>query len=208
MNWSTFREIFRDETYVSTDWIHTAVPDFDKRRLYEWKKKWYLIQLKRKRYMFADVQMHHTLQLHLASVIYKPSYISLFTALARYQLIPETVITTQCISSRKTAEFHTEYGSWSYRSCQPHYLWWYDVIHSRDGVLVMADIHKTLLDLLTYYPEYDDVDDFASLRLDYTLLTELMDIHTLRDYAQISSSSSVQHRVQRFCDRINLQWDM
>lgn len=200
MKWLEFRKLFQNEKYISTDWIYASVPGFDKRRLYERKKKWYLIPLKRKRYIFGDVQPEYTLLLHISSMIYKPSYISLFTALARYHLIPETVITIQSISSRKTAIYHNTYGAWSYVSCQPHYLWWYNLMHTDNGVVLMADVPKTILDILTYYPEYDDVDDFEALRLDQDLLSDMLDTHQLIQYAH-QSSKTVQSRVDRFVKR-------
>ena len=77
-----------------------------------------MIALRRGWYLFTDVGVDRDLLLHLASVIYRPSYISLFTALSRYGLIPETVVRIQSISPKKTTEFVADFAHRSYQSCK------------------------------------------------------------------------------------------
>jgi len=51
----------------------------------------------------------------LAQYIYGPSYISLESALNFHQLIPEAVYTTTCVSSKRSKEFTTPIGLFSFQ---------------------------------------------------------------------------------------------
>jgi len=51
----------------------------------------------------------------LAQEIYWPSYLSLETALAYYGLIPEAVYTITSVTTKRTKEFQTHFGNFSYQ---------------------------------------------------------------------------------------------
>jgi predicted transcriptional regulator of viral defense system len=51
----------------------------------------------------------------LATKIYFPSYVSLETALGCHGIIPEAVFTTTSVTTRKTKEFKTPWGNFSYQ---------------------------------------------------------------------------------------------
>lgn len=50
----------------------------------------------------------------LAQSIYGPSYISLESAFSFHQLIPEAVYTITCVTTKRSKEFHTPLGEFSY----------------------------------------------------------------------------------------------
>jgi len=51
----------------------------------------------------------------LANQIYQPSFVSLESALSHYRLIPEAVYTTTSLSGRRSREFKTPVGVYSYQ---------------------------------------------------------------------------------------------
>ena len=191
-----FRNMFRNEKYVCTDRIYRHVPDFDKRRLVEWKDKWYIVPLKRKWYLFSDVEVSYNLWLHLAHVLYRPSYISLYSALSYYQLIPETVVTIQSVSSRKTSLFHTPLASWSYQTCKPEYYTWYKILETPEWSVIMADVEKAFVDLLYYFPDIKTFDAIAWWRLDTEASVWLIDESTLRWYAHMYNNKALVERTE------------
>jgi len=65
-------------------------------------KKGLILRPKRGFYIFEDNLPH---DFYIANKIYSPSYISLDSALAYYNLIPETVYSITSITSRKTSSF-------------------------------------------------------------------------------------------------------
>ena len=64
----------------------------------------------------------------LANRIYEPSCISRESALAYYLVIPEPVLGVTSVSSRKTRQFDSEWGRFSYRSIKPTLMYGYRVV--------------------------------------------------------------------------------
>lgn len=91
--------------------------DFDHsflNNLENWKKKGFVIRLKRGLYVLGRLK-HAINPMVMASRIYPPSYVSLETALSYYGIIPEAVFSVTSVTSRKTEEFSTKFGKFSFR---------------------------------------------------------------------------------------------
>ena len=74
-----------------------------------------LVQIRRGLYMINKIfQDKKTDSFELAQWIYGPSYISFESALSHWQLIPEAVYTVTSASSRRSVEFKTPLGVFSY----------------------------------------------------------------------------------------------
>lgn len=198
MKWWFFRNIFQDDSYICVDWIYARIPDFDKRRLCEWSKKWLLRPIKRWWYIFGDTMQSQELWFHLAHVIYKPSYISLYTALAWYGCIPETVVTIQSISPLKTAIFHTQQASWSYTSCQSRAYQWYQIVQSAAWPFIIATLEKAIVDVLYYQKDLATYDDFDSLRLYKDNIREQCTVDRFRRTALVYNNKTLMKRVETF----------
>lgn len=187
MRFPQFRQLLHEYDYFSVAWVYRYVPSFDKRRLYERTQKGYLTPLKRGRYLFADVECTYELTLHLANVLYRPSYVSLFTALAYHGLVPETVIAIQSITPKKTTHYDLNRATREYRSCKESSFGGYVMIPSSDTQILMATPEKAIVDLIYYHPQYRTRDDFASLRINTDRWHELVtDYHRMRQYGHIS----------------------
>ncbi|NOY76206.1 MAG: hypothetical protein GXP32_10530 [Kiritimatiellaeota bacterium] len=74
-----------------------------------------LLRIRRGLYCLAPRFQRHSLNLYsLAQRIYGPSYISLESALSYHGLIPEAVYTVTSVSKKKSREFATPVGNFSY----------------------------------------------------------------------------------------------
>ena len=80
----------------------------------------------------ADAQVDESYLFMLANRIYEPSYISRESALAYYLIIPESVLGVTSVSSRKTRQFDSQWGRFSYRSIKPALMFGYRVIEHRE----------------------------------------------------------------------------
>lgn len=207
MNFAQFRKTLYEHEYFCSDWIYRYIPDFDKRRLYEWTQRWLLLPLKKGWYLFADIQRDQQLIYHLASVLYRPSYISLLTALSYYGLIPETVVTIQSISTKKTSSYHLEWAHRDYRSCKTVMFGWYDIVTSQHGPLLIATPEKAIVDLFYYYPQYRTLEDIKSLRINHYIRDELdANDDKMRDFALATWSQVTRKAVEIFIQYIHSQW--
>ena len=82
--------------------------------LKNWVNKGYLIMLRRGLYALSEMK-NKIDAMAFAAKIYFPSYVSLETALSFYGIIPEAVFTVTSVTTRKTKEFKTPLGNFSYQ---------------------------------------------------------------------------------------------
>jgi len=82
--------------------------------LKNWMRKGYLTMLRRGLYVLSETK-DKTDTMLFAAKIYSPSYISLEMALNYYGIIPEAVFTVTSVTTRKTKEFKTPVGNFSYQ---------------------------------------------------------------------------------------------
>jgi predicted transcriptional regulator of viral defense system len=82
--------------------------------LKNWAKKDYLIMLRRGLYVLSE-EKNMVDATTFATKIYSPSYVSLETALSLYGIIPEAVFTITSVTTRKTKNFRTAVGNFSYQ---------------------------------------------------------------------------------------------
>ena len=107
----------------------------------------------------------------VANKIYEPSYVSLESALAYYEVIPETVLGVTSVSSRKTKQYESTWGVFSYRSVKPQYMIGYQVIENSPGnKFKIASLEKALLDYLYLNSDIQSIADFEGLRWNRTQL--------------------------------------
>jgi predicted transcriptional regulator of viral defense system len=180
---------------ISLSEIYKAFPMLDKRRLSEWCQKGYIENVKRGFYRFTDQPINQGVTYFTANKIYSPSYISLETALAYYQVIPEAVFISSSISTLNTTKLGTSLGHFTYQHVKENLFFGY-VLVSLNGLIVsLANLEKAILDYLYLHPELNSVDDFEALRWNKEVLKQL-DFNLFSDYLQLFNSKRLGKRVQ------------
>lgn len=188
-----FKNKFSKFPLISLLEIQKGFPNLDKRRLFEWTKKGYLENVKRGYYRFTDQPKHQELLYFTANKIYSPSYISLESALAYYQVIPEEVFCTTSISTLNTTQITSSLGYFSYRNLKQPLFFGYKLIQFNGMTICMASLEKAILDYLYLHSEINAVDDFEALRWNKEVLRQL-DIVQFFDYLQLFNSKSLAKR--------------
>ncbi len=87
--------------------IYAWRPDFNRHNLHNWMKKGYIVRLRKEWYAFSDCRKIPDFSRYVANRIYRPSYISLHTALSYYGIIPESVVQITSVTALKTMSFIT-----------------------------------------------------------------------------------------------------
>jgi predicted transcriptional regulator of viral defense system len=82
--------------------------------LKNWVNKGYLIMLRRGLYIASELK-NKVDMIAFATKIYPPSYVSMEMALNFYGIIPEAVFTATSVTTRKTKQFSTPVGNFSYQ---------------------------------------------------------------------------------------------
>jgi len=171
MDYRHFERVFKQFGIVSVSQVRATKLVFDKNNFGRWEKQGLLMKLKNGYYAFADIAGESGFANYAAGRIYKPSYISLRTALAFHGIIPEAVKDITSVSSLKTSTFKNSLGTFSYKKIKPSLMFGYNAVEKDGFTFFMASPEKAILDLLYLEPSYNLKKEIQNLHLDWKRLT-------------------------------------
>lgn len=123
-------------------------------RLSRWVQQGKLIRVRRGMYSLPDAYRRLSVSgYYLSNYLYRPSYVSLFTALEYYAMIPEAVYEVEAVTTRQTKEWETPLGRFIYRSIKPSRFFGYQsefVQADSQRTFLCAEPEKALLDVFYY----------------------------------------------------------
>ena len=102
MNFRSLETRIRPLLAFNLNDVRKIDPGFHRQQLYYWAQKGLILPLAGGYYRLAEQEVNEAYLFMLSNRIYAPSYASLESALAFYQVIPETVLGVTGVSSRKT----------------------------------------------------------------------------------------------------------
>ncbi len=188
------KELLNTQKIFSLQDIYTLYPDFRQETLYDWENQGYVKKIRNKYYTFSDRDFRD-LDLYLISnKIYEPSYVSLESALNFYGIIPEAVLKVTAITTRKTNQFETDFGTYIYKSIKKDLFWGYKLTQHGDIGIKIAKPEKVILDYLYLNPNVSTTDDFESLRFNSEILRDILDMEKLDRYLKIFSNEKLTER--------------
>ncbi len=197
MNYLEFKDRMYDLGCFSIHQVYAWKPGFDRNNFVRWANKGLLIRLRQGYYTFPDYKSKPDFALYFANRIYRPSYVSLHTALAFFGIIPEAVIQITSVTTLKTVSFNNEFGEYSYKSVKENLMFGYDLKPIADGrTFQLARPEKALLDLLYLYPFYNTTEELEDLRLDEDFLHDDLDRNLLKEYMLKFGNKALESRVQ------------
>jgi predicted transcriptional regulator of viral defense system len=197
MNFQEFRNKWFELGCISSDQIYAWRPDFDKNNISYWSKKGLILKLRNGYYIFPEYKTKSGFAFFAANRIYRPSYISLHSALAFYGMIPESVVQITSVTSRKTATFSNAIGEFSYKTVKPDLMFGYDVKPIVQGhSFFLAKPEKALIDLLYLYPFYNTKSEIEELRLDMDFIHNELNINLLKEYSIQIDCKALENRVK------------
>lgn len=196
MNFIEFRNKFLSLACFTTNQVYAAYPDFNRNNLVHWVRKGYLIRLRQGFYTFPEYKESTDFMLYFANIIYKPSYISLQTALSFYGIIPEAVPEVTSVTTLKTNTFSNVFGVYSYKNVKPDLMFGYDLREMEGGRRVMfATPEKALADLLYLYPFYNTERELAELRLDESYMEDDFNTERFMEFSYRIGSKALLNRI-------------
>ncbi len=179
-------------------------PVFHRQQLNYWQNQGYIKPLAGGYYALADRAMDEKYLFMVANKIYEPSYVSLESALAYYGVIPETVFGVTSVSSRKTKQYESTWGIFSYRSVKPQFMIGYQVIENSPGnKFKIACLEKALLDYLYLNSDIHSLVDFEGLRWNKMQLHGRLDDSIFAKYVNIYGKRALESRVKKFMEYLN-----
>ena len=197
MTFLEFKSQLFDLACFNIHQVYAWQPDFDRNNFTRWVKKGYLIRLRQGYFAFSEYKSRSDYSLYFANRIYRPSYISLHTALSFYGMIPEAVVQITSVTTLKTASFSNGFAEYSYKNIKESLMFGYELRAMADNrTLQFATPEKALLDLLYLYPFYDNEQELEELRLDEDFLHDDFSKDLLMEYCAKFQSKALDHRVR------------
>ncbi len=114
--------------------------------LHRYKKKGFILQIKRGLYVFPDALPP---DVYIANKLYSPSYISLEFALSYHGVIPETVYEITSVSPKATRRFETLGKVFSYHKIKKSVYTGYEIQKQQGISFYIASAEKAFVD--THY---------------------------------------------------------
>lgn len=198
MNFIKLRDSLKDFTVFSLHDILQVDQSFHRRRLNEWQSKGYIRKVIKGFYIFSDLVLNENILFEVSNRIYKPSYVSLESALSYYYLIPESVYGVTSVSTRRTYRFITSMTEFSYRTVRPDLYFGYVVQAYNQKVFKIAQPEKAILDYFYLNPHLRNMNDFESLRVNSGQFYEIIDEGILLNYLAKFLQESLKERIGRF----------
>ena len=193
----SFREQFVKYGCFSVNQVKIWHNNFDTNNLTRWCNQGLLIRLRQGWYAFSECRQIPEFARYVAGRIYKPSYISLHTALSFYGMIPESVVSINSVSTLKTTSFSNDFGTYTYQSIKPELFFGFELKKTSDGRSIpFATPEKALLDLLYLYPMYKTENDMLDLRLDEDFLQEELNLERMNNYLEKFTCKALETRTQ------------
>ena len=186
-----------DLACFSSNQVYAWQPNFDRNNFSQWIKRGLLVRLRQGIYTFPEYISKPDFSLYFANRIYRPSYVSLHTALAFYGIIPEAVVQITSVTSLKTANFNNSFGEFSYKSISEELMFGYDLKPLTDGrTLQLAKPEKAILDLLYLYPFYNTTNELEELRLDNDFMLDDFKWELMQTYIMQFKNKALEKRIK------------
>ncbi|GAB2793471.1 hypothetical protein GCM10027275_43000 [Rhabdobacter roseus] len=191
MDFITFQKAFRDSGLIELHEVLKVFPRFQSRRLADWQEKNYIQKIINRFYGWTDQPLTEQLTYYTANRIYRDSYVSLWTALSYYGLIPEGVYQTYSVSTHKTKSFDTPIGTFVYQHIKPALFFGYRIQRWENKPVLLAEPEKALLDTFYLNPQFRDQVDLDGLRLNWLTLADITQPAIFEEYAAFYQNARV-----------------
>lgn len=171
-------------------------------QLSQWTKQGKVVRLRRGKYLLGPQYRKFTpSSYYISNYLYRPSYVSLTTALQYYDLIPEAVGMVQAVTPKHGREWANDLGRFEYRKIKQKRFWGYkedllDSIPAQNRFFV-AEPEKAILDLMYLRNGEWSKERIAEMRFQSL---ENIDLKRLRRYSQKFTSAKIERAVDKFAE--------
>jgi len=184
MKWEEFIQLVGNLPVIDTEILLAGGvnPAFIRVQISRWRKSGKLIQLKRGVYLLA--QRYRKIDVYtpyIASLLKKPSYISLEKALEFHGLIPEKITVYTSVTTKRPAKFISKAGVFDYRHIKKSLFWGYESVSMNKQTAFAAFPEKALLDLIYLKKTGVSLAYLEELRLQNT---EKINLDKLSEFAR------------------------
>jgi len=167
MNWGTFLERFHNCAVIEPAMVYAGEtnPRALQAQLSRWVKAGRLIKLARGKYALAPQYRKADLPLeHVANRLVYPSYVSMESALAWYDLIPEAVAVVTSVTTARPRVLENALGTFRYRHIRRGLFWGFTSENLQGQECFIALPEKAILDLFYFRPGIATTEEIREMR--------------------------------------------
>jgi len=177
--------------------IELLYPNIDKRRLFEWKKKGYIVKIRNEWYCLPEFFEETYSSWIIANLAHAPSYISLESALNYYGLIPEGVFLTTSVTTKRSIRTTMAGNNYSYSYIKTALFRGYRLVEadSYQRKIRIADFEKAIVDFFYFRSNYKTIKAISELRFNEPVLRENLNIDRLFQYLENFANKELEVRV-------------
>lgn len=195
-----FRDTLYSQGLFSLAQVRLHYPDFNTNNLLHWQKKGYILRLRREWYCFREFTQVREFSFLVANTIYAPSYVSHQEALLFYGLIPEHIVDSTSITTKKTKSFEVLGKTYKYYSIHPRLFFGYELKEmTANGFrrnFLIADREKAILDYLYIFNFYKTEEDLSGIRFNEIALEKDVDWNRMKEYLKRFGLKILEKKVQ------------
>ena len=167
MRWTAFLERFGDCAVIEPAMVYAGEPNPDtlQVQLSRWIKAGRLIKLARGKYALAPPYRKVDLPLeHVANRLVYPSYVSMESALAWYDLIPEAVAIVTSVTTARPRVVENAVGTFRYRHIRRGLFWGFESTALQGQECVIASPEKAIIDLFYFWSGVPTAEAIQEMR--------------------------------------------
>jgi predicted transcriptional regulator of viral defense system len=154
--------------------------------------------------LFTEIPADEMLLYRISNCLCRPSYVSLHTALAYHQLLPEGVYMQTAITTQKTTRYETPMGYFNYRSIKSALYFGYEVLRYQNLPVLMAQPEKALLDLLYLTPAIKTIEDLVALRLNIMETEPGINWNRMALYEKLFNSETLSKKIKLLKETLSI----
>ncbi len=178
-------------------------------RLSRWVSEGKLIQLRRGKYLLPEKHRRTGVSDgYISNYLYRPSYISLHSALELYGMIPESVNVIEAVTPRQTAVWRTPVGTFKYFSIKADRFGGYTQYRGdknkreEQGNFLVATPEKALIDVFYFLKGQWTLERMVEMRFQNL---DSLRVKQLKQYADNMKSPKVSRAVDVFMQASGLE---
>jgi len=179
--------------------IGILFPNLDKRRLFEWKVKGYIVKIRNGWYCLPEFLEDPYCTWIIANTTHSPSYLSLETALNYYGLIPEGVYMTTSVTTKRSLQIEMAGNRYSYSCIRTGLYNGYNLIRTAryERTIRIADFEKAIVDFFYFRSNYNTIGMISELRFSEPVIRENLNTDRLFKYLDEYSNHELKSRVEK-----------
>ncbi|MFW6129661.1 MAG: type IV toxin-antitoxin system AbiEi family antitoxin domain-containing protein [Atribacterota bacterium] len=171
-----------------------------KNQFYHWARQGKLERLRRGCYILAEPFRKYLPSVYyISNYLYRPSYVSLYSALQFHGMIPEAVFQIQAVTSKHGQEWDTSLGTFKYYSIKQERFWGYEEVSTEarqtQNKFFMALPEKAILDLFYFQKGDWPLKRIKEMRFQET---DNIDTDVLKKFALKYNSPKIEKAADNF----------